>query len=122
MRRTSSASLGTRHRGPLRPDRSTPARPTPPPPPRRTDVSTITLDRDHLDIRFTVPERVGGLVKDQRVPVAAIRRVELVQNPIAATRGWRAPGLAVPGRRKVGHWRGRSGHELVAIRRGEPAI
>lgn len=85
-------------------------------------MSTITLDRDHLDIRFTVPERVGGLVKGQRVPVAAIRRVELVQNPIAATRGWRAPGLAVPGRRKVGHWRGRSGHELVAIRRGEPAI
>lgn len=36
--------------------------------------------------------------------------------------GIRAPGLAWPGHVKVGTWRGRWGKDLVAVRRGRPAV
>lgn len=85
-------------------------------------MSTLTLNDDHIDVRFSLAERVSGLIRDQRIPLASVTSAELVEDPITATRGWRAPGLGIPGVRKVGHWRGPSGHELVCVRRGEPAV
>jgi hypothetical protein len=34
----------------------------------------------------------------------------------------RAPGLGLPGVRKVGTWRGRDGRTLVSVRRGQPGL
>jgi hypothetical protein len=85
-------------------------------------MSTLTLHHDHIDITFTAAEKIGGLVRDQRIPTESVTSAELVADPIAATRGWRSPGLGVPGARKIGHWRGPDGHELVCVKRGEPAV
>lgn len=85
-------------------------------------MSTLTLNGNHIDVHFSLGEKIGGLIRDQRIPLDSVTSAELITDPIAATRGWRAPGLGIPGVRKIGHWRGPAGHELVCIRRGEPAV
>jgi hypothetical protein len=80
------------------------------------------LTDDHLEIRFTPLERVLGLLRDARVPLSAVRSVEVVPDGMGAVRGLRAPGLAVPGLRRLGTWRAREGKTLVAVRRGQAAV
>jgi hypothetical protein len=41
---------------------------------------------------------------------------------LVAARGLRAPGLAIPGRRKIGTWRGRGRRMAVSVTAGEPAV
>jgi hypothetical protein len=48
--------------------------------------------------------------------------VDVVPDAVSATRGLRAPGLALPGVRKVGTWRRPGEKMLVCVRRGEPAV
>ena len=82
----------------------------------------MTIEGDALVLRFGVGEKVGGLVRDLAVPVRDIDDVELAPDGLAAARGLRAPGLGVPGVRKVGHWRRRGRRSLVSVRRDQPAV
>ena len=41
---------------------------------------------------------------------------------LAAVGGLRAPGAAVPGRAKIGVWRGQGRRRFVVARRGVPAV
>lgn len=85
-------------------------------------MSTITMTPGTLSIRLTPLEKVLGLLRDQDVPRAAVTGAEVVPDGMAAVRGLRAPGLALPGRRKLGTWRGRGVKRLVDVRRGQPAL
>ena len=85
-------------------------------------MATITVSPTQIDISFTTAEKIGGLVRDQSVPRTAISSVEAVDDGYAATRGLRAPGLGIPGVRKIGTWRANGAKHLVSVRRGEPAI
>jgi hypothetical protein len=85
-------------------------------------MTTVRVHEATLDITFTTTEKVVGLVRDQRIPLGAIRSVEVVPDGLGAVRGIRAPGLALPGRRMVGTWRSRSGKALLAVRGGRPAL
>ena len=85
-------------------------------------MSTITLTPDTIEVTFTTAEKVAGLVRDQSIPRSSITEVTVVDDGLSATRGMRAPGLGLPGLRKIGTWRRKSGKELVAVRRGEPAV
>jgi hypothetical protein len=85
-------------------------------------MATITTTPDTLSVRFTRAEKVAGLLRDIDVPLAKIRAVVVESDGLRAARGTRAPGLALPGRRKIGTWR-RPGHRTaVAVRAGEPAV
>lgn len=75
-----------------------------------------------LTLRFTRREKIAGLLRDLRVPRSAVRSVEVVADPISAMRGLRAPGLSLPGVRKVGTWRRPGERTLVCVRRGQPAV
>ncbi len=85
-------------------------------------MSTISVAPDALQIRFTLLEKIGGLVRDIEVPLASILAVEVVEDGLAAAKGIRAPGLGIPGVRKLGTWRGRGSKTLVSVRRGQPAL
>jgi hypothetical protein len=85
-------------------------------------MTTIILHPDSLSLSFTRAEKVAGLIRDQRVPLSAVRAVDVVPDGLAATRGVRAPGLGLPGARKIGTWRARSGNTLVSVRAGRPAL
>jgi hypothetical protein len=71
-------------------------------------MSSIHVSDDTLTVRMAPLTKLAGLLRDQRIPLTAVTAVEVVQDGLAAARGLRAPGLALPGRRKVGTWRGGS--------------
>lgn len=85
-------------------------------------MAAIEIDRDSVHVRLSTAEKIWALRGDLTFPRTAVRQVEVVPDGLAATRGLRAPGLAVPGARKVGTWRGRAGTEFVSVRGGEPAV
>ena len=85
-------------------------------------MSSIVVTDQALTVRPTGFDRVAGLLREQVVPRSAITDVEVVDDGLAAARGLRAPGLALPGRRKVGTWRARGVKRYVDVRRGQPAL
>lgn len=85
-------------------------------------MPTIVLDSATLTVRLTSVEKISALRGDIRVPLAAITRVSVEHDALAAARGLRAPGLAIPNRTKIGTWRGRRHRQFVSARRGIPAL
>ncbi|NNU26399.1 alpha/beta hydrolase family protein [Isoptericola sediminis] len=89
-------------------------------------MPTITSTPSELSVSFSVYEKVAGLVRDISVPWAAVAAVSVERDGMRAARGIRAPGLGVPGLRKVGTWRRREGGRMrrtvVSVRRGQPAL
>jgi hypothetical protein len=83
---------------------------------RTMSIMTSTRVQGHtLKVSFTLAEKIAGLLRDQDIPLSAVRAAEVVPDGLAAARGLRAPGLALPGRRKVGTWRSPTGKTLVAV-------
>jgi hypothetical protein len=85
-------------------------------------VAIAFLSDDSVKISFSGWEKLFGLVHDAQLPLAAISDVSVAPDGYSAPSGLRAPGLAVPGRVKVGTWRGRGRRQLISVRRGQPAI
>jgi hypothetical protein len=85
-------------------------------------MTLLQLSPDTLSVRFTILEKVAGLIRDLDVPLAAVHRVSVEPDGLRATHGVRAPGLGLPGYRKIGTWRGRGRKSLVSVRRGQPAL
>jgi hypothetical protein len=85
-------------------------------------MTTVQVTPDALEVRLGPWEKVLGLLGDLRVPCSAVSDVEVVADGLGAPTGMRAPGLAVPGRIKLGTWRRRGSKQYVAVRAGEPAL
>ncbi len=80
------------------------------------------LTGSQLEIRLSPWEKAAGLLRDLRLPLDAVESVEVVPDGVAAVRGVRAPGLALPGVTKIGTWRRRGSRHFVAVRRDVPAL
>ncbi|WP_092196075.1 hypothetical protein [Blastococcus tunisiensis] len=85
-------------------------------------MATVQLTPTTVTVHFPLREKIAGLVRDVAIPRAAVRSAEPVPEPLTAMRGLRAPGLALPGVRKVGTWRRPGERTLVSVRRGQPAV
>ena len=85
-------------------------------------MATLQSTATAVRIHFSRAEKVAGLVRDVEVPRDAVAAVEVVPEPLTALHGLRAPGLALPGVRKIGTWRGRGTRTLVSVRRDQPAV
>lgn len=77
---------------------------------------------DMVEVRLSTAERIAGWHGDIRVPTSAIAGVAVVDRPLAAVSGVRAPGLHLPGRAKIGTWRQRGGKTFAVARAGVPAV
>jgi hypothetical protein len=85
-------------------------------------MATLQLTPTTLTVRLTRGEKIAGLLRDVTLPRSAVRAAELVEDALPAARGLRAPGLALPGARKIGTWRRAGERTLVCVRRGQPAV
>ena len=85
-------------------------------------MTTITTTDTTIRLRFRLWEKVAGLIRDLDVPISAITAVEVAPDGLAGATGLRAPGLGLPGLRKIGTWRGRGHKSLVNVRRHQPAL
>lgn len=77
---------------------------------------------DEVQVRLSTIEKIAALRGDLRVPVSAVTRVDVVDTPLTAVTGVRAPGLHWPGRTKIGTWRRRDGKTFAVARSGVPAV
>src|SRR5690348_3151975 len=85
-------------------------------------MSAVSLNPTELTVELTTAEKVAGLHGDVTVPLTAITAVEVVPDALAAARGLRAPGMALPGVRKIGTWRSTRGAEFVVARGGQAGV
>lgn len=84
-------------------------------------MATIRVDADRVTVTFSWAEKLLGLVTDVTVPRSCVRSVSPVESWWRDVHGWRV-GLGMPGLWLLGTWRGRSSKQLVALRRGAPAV
>lgn len=85
-------------------------------------MATIEVRDREVHVRLTTFEKLFALHGDLSFPRRAVTSVERFDVGLEAVRGFRAPGLAVPGRIMIGTWRRKGGKELVVVRRDEPAV
>lgn len=85
-------------------------------------MAQIRTSQDEVTVELTGAERLWSLHGAVTVPRAAVTSVAVHDDALGQVRGLRAPGLALPGRVKIGTWRGRWGRDLVVARRDQPAV
>jgi uncharacterized protein len=85
-------------------------------------MASLTITDTELQLKLTRREKVAALHGDVQVPISAVRDVSVAEDALSAVRGLRAPGLNLPGRTKIGTWRGRGRRQFAVARRGEPAV
>ncbi|MGY2082214.1 hypothetical protein [Blastococcus sp. SYSU DS0539] len=85
-------------------------------------MATLQANATTLSLHLTPGEKIAGLLRNVEVPITAVREVDVIARPLRAPRGLRAPGLALPGLRKIGTWRRPGERTLVCVRRGQPAV
>ena len=73
-----------------------------------------------LRVRFTRPEKFWGLIHDLDVPLTKVTKVAEVRQ-WREVRGFRV-GSALPRVWLAGRWYWRHSRQLVALRRGRPAV
>jgi hypothetical protein len=79
-------------------------------------VASLAVEGDRLVLRLSITERVFGLVAgDLESPLSSVRAAYVVRPARSAIRGFRAPGAGMPGLLALGHWRGKSYHDFVAV-------
>ncbi|MEV7549324.1 hypothetical protein AB0N89_06845 [Amycolatopsis sp. NPDC089917] len=85
-------------------------------------MATIDIADGGVRVRFSAWERLAVWRDEAVVPQAAIKAVELVDEPVGRARGGRA-GVLVSGVLKVGYWGlGTGVRQLVSVRRGVPGL
>jgi hypothetical protein len=85
-------------------------------------MALISMTNDELRLELTRSEKLAALHGDVRVPRSAVRDIRVDDDPLGAVRGLRAPGLGLPGSKKIGTWRGRGHRQFVVARQGMPAV
>ncbi len=85
-------------------------------------MSNLLIQNETVTIHLTPGEKVAGLHGDLEFPISAVTAVEVVPDALAAVHGLRAPGMSLPGVRKVGTWRTGDGPEFVVASRGQSGV
>jgi hypothetical protein len=85
-------------------------------------MATVQLTTTTVTLHFTRAEKFWGILRDATLARDAVLSAEVVTDPLTAMAGLRAPGLALPGRRKIGTWRRPGERTLVCVRKGQPAV
>ncbi|MET1065988.1 MAG: hypothetical protein ABWX85_13625, partial [Arthrobacter sp.] len=77
------------------------------------------LVRDgNVSLELDTGEKIAGLHGQMQFPLEVIENVAVLPDPFAGVKGFRAPGLAIPGRVRTGTWRSRGGNTFAVVRRG----
>jgi hypothetical protein len=85
-------------------------------------MATIELTPTTFTVRLSTAEKIAGLLRDTTIPRAQVAAARAVPDGLSSARGLRAPGLGIPGVRKIGTWRRGTRRSLVSVRRAEPAL
>ncbi|HUY09808.1 MAG TPA: hypothetical protein VMW80_10250 [Candidatus Dormibacteraeota bacterium] len=67
-------------------------------------MAEIQVEGDDLVLVLSRLEKVEGVHGDIRVPLSAVRDVEVVDRPLDLIQGLKMPGTGIPGMTAVGTW------------------
>lgn len=85
-------------------------------------MAKVVVRGDELRVELTGLEKLAALHGDISIPLSAVNGSEVVDRPVSAVTGMRAPGLAIRGRTKIGTWRA-PGRRIFAVARSHtPAV
>lgn len=84
-------------------------------------MASVTVVNNEVQLQLTMSEKLAGLLRDLRVPLSSVTSVRVLADPFDGIRGLRAPGLSIPGRTRIGTWRGH-GKTFAVARRDTPAL
>lgn len=85
-------------------------------------MAEVDLNDKELVIRLTPLEKVAALRGDLRVPISRLRGAEIVEDPFAILKGFRAPGTSIARVLAAGTWRYRGSKSFVILHRRERAV
>lgn len=85
-------------------------------------MARLVVRDGNVNLELDTREKVAGLHGQMQFPLEAIENVAVLPDPFVGVKGFRAPGLAIPGRVRTGTWRGRGGNTFAVARRGVPAV
>ena len=86
-------------------------------------MADIHVADDMLIIDLTAAERLGSLhLSTVKIPISTITGITAVPSAAEQVRGFRAPGLGLPGRAAVGTWRGRGFKDFVVVYGRGPGV
>ena len=85
-------------------------------------MSAISIEDQKVTVTLSTLEKLVSLHGNFSVPRSSISQVEVVADGLSGTKGIRAPGLGLPGLRKVGAWRRKGERSFVSVKRGQPAV
>ena len=80
-------------------------------------MPTVIVTSDSVTVRLSAAEKVGALHSDLSIPRSAIVAATVVDDPMSAVSGFRAPGHA-----KLGTWRHHDGKDFIAVYADRPAV
>jgi hypothetical protein len=90
--------------------------------PEAHEIAAIVVENDVVTVRLLRFERLLALHGDITVPRWAVQQVDIVDAPLKALKGWRAPGTGVPLLIAYGTWRHSGVKDFAAVRRGQRAV
>ena len=77
-------------------------------------MAQLIVENDEVVLRLSGFEKAESLHGDLRLPLAAVKSVEVVDNALSAVHGFRSPGTGVPGLLAVGTYR-QQGRKTFAV-------
>ncbi|QKW20320.1 hypothetical protein HUT16_15730 [Kitasatospora sp. NA04385] len=85
-------------------------------------MAKIVITGDRLTVELTAWEKTKAVHGDVTVPLGSVSEVAVVDHPLDAAKGLRAPGTSVPGVTKAGTWISGGERRFVLASRGERAV
>ena len=77
-------------------------------------MGELIVENDEVVLRLSGFEKVESLHGDLRLPLSAVKSVEVVNDAPSAVHGFRSPGTGIPGLLAVGTYR-QQGHKTFAV-------
>ena len=77
-------------------------------------VADLVVEGEDLVLRLSPIEKAEAVHGDVRVPAAAVRAVEVLDDAPGAVHGWKSPGTRIPGLLAMGTYR-QGGRKTFAI-------
>lgn len=85
-------------------------------------MPTISVGPQAITVELSTAEKVGAVHGNISVPRSSIVSARVVDEPMKAVTGMRAPGYSLPGHARLGTWRHHDGKDFIAVYADRPAV
>ncbi|MCW2135189.1 alpha/beta hydrolase [Arthrobacter sp. VKM Ac-2550] len=85
-------------------------------------MARLVVGDGAVRVELSKGEKIAGLLPDLNMPATAVEDVQVLKDGFTGVTGMRAPGLALPGRVRMGTWRGSRGNTFAVVHQGKPAV